>query len=323
MSRLPLARQSRSMSAPVRPGAAEPVAGGLAPAVAAFLQYLRVECGCADNTLLSYGRDLAQFQTFLAERGAADLGRLEAAAVVEYISHLTDRGLAPASRARALTAIRMFCRFCQSEGWLGHDPCETVDSPKLWKNLPHYLSPDEVTRLLTAERGDSLLSLRNRAILELFYACGARVSEVCALRVADVDLTARTVRLFGKGRKERQTPLGAAAAAALAAYLNGARPLLTQGRPTPRLFVSRTGLPLDRENVFRAVKRAALKAGITRNVYPHLLRHSFATHLLAGGANLRIVQELLGHADLATTEIYTHVEQDRLRRAYVACHPRA
>lgn len=296
---------------------------GVVQEVRSFLQYLRVECGLAQNTLKAYGRDLEAFALFLKGRGVAEVADVRSAEVIDYVAALAERGLAPSSRARMLVAVRMFFRFCLAERRVEDDPCAVVDQPKLWRHLPHDLSPAEVTRLLEAEDGRDPLSVRNRAILELFYATGARVSEVCSVEMDDVSLELEEVRLLGKGGKERVVPLGRAARQALTAYLEYARPRLLGGRLADALFLSRTGRPLDRENVFRVVKRAARKAGIERNVYPHRLRHSFATHLLEGGANLRIVQTLLGHADLATTEIYTHVKQNRLESVYHALHPRA
>ena len=295
----------------------------LKAAVRQFLIYLKVECGLAKNTQIAYQRDLAAFGAFLERSWVTSPERVEARHVIEYVVAMSEQGLAPASRARALIAIRMFFRFAVAERLTYHDPCETVDQPKLWKHLPHDLSPRDVTRLLNAEEGRDPLSIRNRAILEVFYATGARVSEVCDLLLVNTRLDQRLVRLMGKGSKERIVPIGKAASTAVGVYIERVRPGLARARGAPYLFLSRTGRRLDRENVFRVVKRAALKAGISKNVYPHLLRHSFATHLLEGGANLRVVLEMLGHADLATTEIYTHVKQKRLESTFFSCHPRA
>jgi integrase/recombinase XerD len=199
-----------------------------------------------------------------------------------------------------------------------------MDNPKLWKGLPEVLRPVEVEALLqTAAEDATPLGLRNRALLETLYAVGARATEICTLRVDWVHLPERCLRLRGKRDKERFVPLGDPAAAALEAYMNGGRPLLVKGSRVPELFVSHTGRALGRETVWRILRRVARKAGVRKRVYPHLLRHSFATHLLEGGANLRIVQELLGHADIATTEIYTHVDRSRIRAAYDDFHPRA
>ncbi len=288
-----------------------------------FLQYLRVECGLAKNTGLAYGRDLAGLTRFLAARNRLAVHQVIPEDIIAYVKHMHEHGLSPCSRARALVAIRMFFRFCLNERLTSIDPCDRVDAPRLWKRLPHDLSRTDIEQLLAAEPGKTPLAIRNRAILEIFYATGARVSEICDLKVEGLDLAEHTVRLMGKGGKERMVPLGLAARQAIAAYLHAARPLLDRGKNSPYLFLSRTGKRLDRENVFRMVKRAAARAGITKKVYPHLLRHSFATHMLEGGANLRALQELLGHADLATTEIYTHVKQKRLVEAFSNFHPRA
>lgn len=295
-----------------------------AASVAGFLDYARVECGLAANSLISYDRDLRAFALFLGDNRDADA--ITGADVSAYIGWLDDRGLCPKSRARMFVALRCFFRFCHNERLIRHDPTQFSDCPRVWRHLPHDLTPGEVTRLLEAESGEDLHSMRNRAILEVFYATGARVSEVCDMKVSDINLEERTVRLFGKGSKERMTPLGKASIQAVIRYLGGARDILRMrnraGNP-PWLFISRTGKRLTRDSVFRLVKAAALKAGITKNVYPHLLRHSFATHMLEGGANLRAVQILLGHASLETTEIYTHVHRPHLIEAYASFHPRA
>lgn len=295
--------------------------GSCEAAIRQFIIYIRAECGLAKNTELAYGRDLKTFAEFMAA-GGKTLEGVTADDLTAFVAELAERGLCPASRARMLIAVRMLFRFCVTERLLSHDPCAVIDQPKLWKHLPNDLSPEEVTRLLEAEPGDGAYVLRARAILEFFYATGARVSEVCDLRLSNLDLRNRTARILGKGGKERVVLLHQAAADAIADYLHAARPLLARERSPENVFLSRTGRRLDRENVFRAVKRAALKAGITKNVYPHLLRHSFATHLLEGGAHLRAVQELLGHASLMTTEIYTHVAEKRIFNIYHQLHPR-
>ena len=289
--------------------------------VRGFLDYARIECGLAENSLLSYERDLRAFsETMQINKPVPEITGQD---IIDYLVRLTEKGLQPSSRARMLITLRCFFKFCLSERLIVIDPCQQADSPKLWKHLPHDLSPGEVELLLNSETGDTPYAIRNRAILEMFYATGARVSEVCGIKLSDIDLAQKTVRLNGKGAKERMTPLGRAVIEALVIYLHGARRLFLRNRQEKWLFLSRSGRRLDRENVFRLVKAAALKAGIGKNVYPHLLRHSFATHMLEGGANLRAVQELLGHADLTTTEIYTHVHRPRLLEAYASFHPRA
>lgn len=297
----------------------------LSPVDCEFFQYLRVECGLAKNTLLAYTSDLSQFGAFLLTQGCRKYPQVTADLVVRFVAMMAERGLLPVSRARKLIVVRMFFRFAIGEKYLTLDPTEVIDQPHLWKHLPREISPAEVERLLQAETGKTHYSLRNRAILETFYATGARVSEVCGIKITDLSLTSQTLRLRGKGAKERMVPLAWVACQVLTKYLNRTRTVLHRGRERDEscLFLSRTGRPLDRENVYRIVKRAAHKAGIRKNVYPHLLRHSFATHLLAGGANLRLVQELLGHADVSTTEIYTHVHEKRKIDAYFNFHPRS
>lgn len=296
----------------------------LEPAVRMYLDYVRVECGLAANSIESYTRDLRAFLAHIGPGRAVE--EVTGDDITAYIAWLSENGLCPRSRARMFVALRCFFRFCLVEKCIEADPTRFSDCPKVWRHLPHDLSPGEVERLLAAESGDDVQSIRNRAILEVFYATGARVSEVCGLAVGDVDLAERTIRLFGKGSKQRMTPLGRAAREALERYLDGPRAILGCRRKIgagDRLFLSRTGRRLLRESVFRLVKAAALKAGIVKNVHPHLLRHSFATHMLEGGANLRAVQVLLGHASLETTEIYTHVHRPHLVEAYEAFHPRA
>ncbi len=289
-----------------------------------YLNYVSVECGLSGNSRLSYERDL---RAFIGHCGPdRTLESIEGNDIAAYIAGLAERGLSPRSRTRMFVSLRCFFRFCCTEGGLRHDPTQYSDCPKVWRYLPHDLSPAEVSRLLEAEDGDSLQSIRNRAILEMFYATGARVSEICDMKTHDIDFDERTVRLTGKGSKQRMTPLGVPAVDAILRYINGPRTVLTlrnhDSRPT-WLFISRTGRRMVRESVFRVVKAAAAKAGIVKNVYPHLLRHSFATHMLEGGANLRVVQLLLGHASLETTEMYTHVHRPHLVEAYANFHPRA
>ncbi len=291
------------------------------PFVSEFLAYLRVECGLADNTIIAYRRDLGNMGDYFESAGIASPGEVDGADVVNFAQELARRGLAPSSRARAIVASRMYFRYLAIEKIISVNPTDFLDQPKLFKHLPHELSPSEVSMLLRAEVGVGPLPDRNRAIMEFFYATGARVSEICGVRLVDINLKERYVRLKGKGGKERMTPITRTAAGTISKYLAEARGSLAKVE-SPYLFLSRTGRKLDRVNIFLLVKRLAVKAGITKNVYPHLLRHSFATHLLEGGANLRAVQMLLGHADLSTTEIYTHVHDKRKFNAYHEFHPR-
>lgn len=288
-----------------------------------FLVFLKVECGLAGNTLKAYEADLRDFSFYLSRCGCPPAEKVRGDDLIGFVGYLTERGLAPSSRSRHLVAVRQFFRFCLEEKFRADNPCSVIDQPKLDKYLPHELSPEEVTRLLEAESGNEPLSIRNRALLEMFYACGARVSEICDLRLRDIDLKERTARLTGKGSKQRMLPFGEPAVLALNAYLEKVRPGLDKLHQQPYLFLSYRGKRLRRENVYELIRDTARKAGIVKKVYPHLLRHSFATHLLAGGANLRAVQEMLGHADIATTEIYTHVHARRKFDAYHDFHPRA
>ena len=291
------------------------------PNLADFLAYLRVECGLAENTLIAYKHDLELMFDFMYTREKIQPETISSGDFADFVQELARRQLAPRSRARCVVACRMFFKFLTMEKILKINPVDFIDQPKLFKYLPHELSPEEVARLLAAETGSGVLAVRNKAIMELFYATGARVSEICDLRLNRIDLSARVVRLFGKGGKERMTPINHSAVRAVGTYLEEARGSLDK-QGAEFLFLSRTGRRLDRVNIFLIVKKLALKAGINKNVYPHLLRHSFATHLLEGGADLRAVQMLLGHADLATTEIYTHVHDKRKFAAFHKFHPR-
>lgn len=293
------------------------------PHVIEFLSYMLVDCRSSQNTLDAYRSDLKQFTEYLHERAINTPQEVSQEIFIDYITMLCEIGMQPSTRQRKITAIRMYFRYMIEEKLITDDPTALVETPKKWKHLPHELSPEEVTKLLGAEAGDSILSIRNRAILEVFYACGARVSEVCDLRLRDVNLQQKNILLTGKGAKQRMCPIGKPAIKALREYIEGARPLIDKHRGQTELFLSRTGKKMRRENINDLIKNVALKAGITKKIHPHLLRHSFATHMLAGGANLRAVQELLGHADISTTEIYTHVHNNQKIESYFAFHPRA
>lgn len=295
----------------------------LLPQVNEFLLYLRVECGLANNTLLAYRTDLADFSALMAECARHHPVEITQDDLIAYIGYLAEQNLAASSRARRLVTVRQFFRFCVVEKIRPDNPTTVIDQPKLAQYLPQELSPTEINKLLNAENADTPLSLRNRALLEIFYACGARVSEVCGIKLQDIDLPTRTLRLTGKGAKQRMLPFGIPAAQAVEKYLQKVRPQLDKFHQQAYLFLSYRGKKLSRENVYTMIKEIAQKAGITKKVYPHLLRHSFATHLLAGGANLRAVQEMLGHADVATTEIYTHIHARQKFDAYHDFHPRA
>jgi len=299
------------------------VAVELDGAVDAFLDYAATERGLARKTIEAYARDLAAFTRFAVERGTRAPGRLAEPLVRAHVVALADRGLSPRSQARALAAIRGLLRFLALRGTLGADPTRNLRLRRPPSKLPHALATGEVNALLGDPSVPERRGLRNAALLELLYACGLRVSEAVGLRGSQLNLEAGFVTVMGKGGKERVVPLGRAARAALEAYFTRERPKLLRGRASPHVFVGPGGKPLTRQAVWKLVKRRAGGAGLAGKVSPHTLRHTFATHLLGGGADLRVVQTLLGHADIATTQIYTHVTPGRLREVHRKHHPRA
>ncbi|KMO80098.1 site-specific tyrosine recombinase XerD [Mycolicibacterium chubuense] len=300
-----------------------------------YLDHLAIERGAAANTLSSYRRDLRRYAEHLTSRGVSDLAGAAEADVSEFLVALRlgdpDNGvpaLSAVSAARALIAVRGLHRFAAAEGIAALDVAREVKPPTPSRRLPKSLSLDEVLALLEASGGDSEadgpLTLRNRALLELLYSTGARISEAVGLDVDDIDLHARSVLLRGKGGKQRLIPIGRPAVAALEAYLVRARPdLARRGRGTPAIFLNARGGRLSRQSAWQVLQDAADRAGITATVSPHVLRHSFATHLLEGGADVRVVQELLGHASVTTTQIYTMVTVNALREVWAGAHPRA
>jgi len=297
----------------------------------AFLTYIRVECGLRPNTLEAYGRDLRDLFADLRERGRADLAGATPRDLAEHLASMKSRhGLSGATIARRLACMRTFFRFLRAEGALEEDPTEWLDRPTQWKRLPHVLSPRQIRAMIDstdldaqASRPGPALWMRDRALLELMYGCGLRASEVADACVDDVSDTLGVIKATGKGDRQRLVPMGRPAQQAIDRYLSDCRPTLLRpdGRDQGRLLLSRTGRPLERVAVWQIVKRRANAAGL-KNVHPHMLRHSFATHLLIGGADLRVVQELLGHADIATTQIYTHVDKSRLKDVHQRFHPR-
>ncbi len=287
-----------------------------------FLEHLVVERGLRQNSLEAYQRDLVRYVTYLTDRGK-QVTAVDRAEVPRYLLALRDAGLDPRSVARHLSAIRQFHRFLVREGRADEDPTAHLEGPRPWQRLPGVLSSEEVDRLLAAREDATPQRLRNRAMLELMYASGLRVSELVGLRLGDVDLRLGIVRVIGKGDKERLVPVGDAAAGSLRVYLADGRPHLEKGRPCDHLFLGRHGRGLTRQMFWQIIKRAALAAGIRKSVTPHTLRHSFATHLLERGADLRSVQLMLGHADIGTTQIYTHVSRAHLKAIYDKFHPRA
>jgi integrase/recombinase XerD len=291
--------------------------------VRAFHHYARAERGMAENSLKAYARDLERFARW-GRGGLADYLSPTLAELGRYISFLRDdEGLAPASVARHLVSLKVFYRFLRLEERSSQNTVDLLSSPKLWSRVPQVLSPENVNALLDAPQPADRYFLRDRALLEVLYATGCRASEVVTLQLTDLHLDAGYCRCFGKGSKQRIVPLGRIAVNALRAYLDKLRPQLTQASPdAPWVFVSRGGRQLSREMLWVVVKKYVKRAGLHARVSPHTLRHSFATHLLAGGADLRAVQELLGHASIRTTQRYTHVDRDRLRAIHRRFHPR-
>jgi integrase/recombinase XerD len=300
-----------------------------AAVVEAYLHHLAVERGSATNTLRSYAIDLERYVCHLAASGVDDLGQVREAHVTGFVVAQRTPGpdrpaLAASSTARALAAVRGLHRFAARDGLVGDDVARDVTPPAQTRRLPRTLSIDEVDQLLAGRPGDDPAALRDRALLELLYSTGARISEAVGLDVDDLDERARTVLLRGKGGKQRLVPVGRPALAAVEAYRVRGRPALAaKGRGTGALLLNARGARLSRQSAFHVLRAAAETAGVAREVSPHTLRHCFATHLLAGGADVRVVQELLGHASVATTQLYTHVTVDTLREVYATSHPRA
>ena len=287
-----------------------------------FLNALSVERGLAKNTLLSYGRDLKRYQLFLKRKKIGSLDAVSRREIMDFLLEERDRGLEPASVARLLVAIRMFHRFLAEEGVLSGNVTDSLESPKLWKHLPEALNFSEVEELLAAPDSRHLPGLRDLAMLELLYATGLRASEVVSLRISQLDLEGGTLRVLGKGSKERMVPVGRKAREVLRRYLKRTRAQWSRSDSGDTLFLSRAGRSVSRQTVWLVIKKYAKQCGIRKKIYPHILRHSFATHLLEGGADLRVVQELLGHADIVTTQIYTHVDKSRLKNIHQRFHPR-
>jgi len=291
--------------------------------LAPFNDFLMLEQGASPRTDEAYGRDLARFAAYAMARGASGPPDVTARLLREYVYHLKDVGLAPASIRRNISALRTYFKFLLGEGHVTHDPSERLESPKRWRTLPDVLSVAEVEKLLASPALDDPLVFRDRALLELAYGAGLRVSEWISIGVRDVMFDEGLVRVFGKGSKERLVPIGRRAIGALASYVRELRPRLEHGEGRGALFLNARGQPLTRMGAWKILRKYVERAGIDKHVSPHTLRHSFATHLLEGGADLRAVQEMLGHADISTTQIYTHVDREYLRSVHRQYHPRA
>lgn len=287
-----------------------------------FLDYLTIEAGLSNNTVLAYGRDLKSFLVYCKSQNVSRLQQIKPALIHKYLQVLGRAEKSESSIKRCLVAIRMLLRFAKLTGRVCDDFTSILEGPKLWQKLPTYCSKKQVIDLLNAPLPDEPFYLRDKAILELLYATGVRASELSGLKTSNLNLDIGYLRCLGKGNRERVIPIGKAAVAATVEYLRELRPKLAKSQSADFLFLSRTGLPLSRIEVWRLVKKYAIRAGLPRNLTVHTLRHCFATHLLTGGADLRSVQEMLGHVDIATTQIYTHVDQERLRRIHKEFHPR-
>jgi integrase/recombinase XerD len=290
--------------------------------VAAWLDHLRVERGLSENTLAAYQNDLRKLLAFAQRRRRAPLS-LGPVELAEFVSSLRSQGLSPRSQGRHVHSLRGFFRFAVREGLIERDPMESLRPPKAPRALPRYLTASQVETLLCVPDVSDPLGLRDRAILEVMYATGLRASELIGLEAANLDMELGVVRVFGKGRKERLVPLGSEARRWVRRYQNEARSGLAKSRAVRALFLSRRGGPLSRMGLWGIVRRHAVVAGVAHILTPHVLRHSFASHLLERGADLRALQAMLGHADISTTQIYTHVTRERLRRLYDRFHPRA
>ncbi len=298
------------------------MAGDWESATAAYLSHSAAEKGLARNSLLAYRRDLALLRRWAQAEGIAAPRKLRDADLRRFLIASAE-SLGPRSRARLVSTLRGFCRFLVTEGLASADPAQTLMAPRAGRKLPSCLTVAQVERLLAAPPLGEPRGVRDRAILELLYGCGLRVSELCALDLGDLEARGRTLRVQGKGSKERVVPVGGPALRAATAWLATGRPEFCGRRPSSALFLNQRGGRLSRVGVWLILKRWALAAGLTGPLTPHTLRHSYATHLLEGGADLRAVQELLGHADIGTTEIYTHLDRAHLFEAYRGAHPRA
>jgi integrase/recombinase XerD len=288
----------------------------------AYLRYLESECGMSRNTIAAYRADLVQFFEWFDNCGHASLFKIDLKLLAGYLDHLHRRGLAASSIGRHLVSLKMFFRYLVLDGILAESAVELLSSPKLWQHLPKVLSRELVEQILSGPTPDDRYPLRDRALLCFLYATGCRASEATAIGLSDVHLQEGFCRCLGKGNKERIVSLNPVARAAIEAYLAHERPRLIGRSDSDRLFVSRRGKPLSRIMIWNLVKKYAVRAGCGSDVSPHTLRHTFATHMLAGGAEIRALQELLGHASVQTTQIYTHVEHSRLKSIHKRCHPR-
>jgi integrase/recombinase XerD len=287
-----------------------------------YLQYLTIEKGLSSNTIESYQRDLSRYLDFLENNSIKDFSESDTAVLLKYIIEMRKEGLSARSRARHIVTLRGFFRFLVQEKILGSDPTKIIDIPKTGLRLPDFLSVDDISLLLKMPDTAKSKGLRDAAMLELLYAAGLRVSELILLKLGSIYLEAGFIRVFGKGSKERVVPIGGFAREILETYINTVRPLLLKNIPSKYLFVARAGKPMTRQGFWKLLKKYAKQSGIQKKITPHSIRHSFATHLLEGGADLRSVQIMLGHSDISTTQIYTHITHEYLVNMHKKYHPR-
>jgi len=287
-----------------------------------FIYFMEVERGVSDNTIQSYRRDIVKFSKYL-DRIKKEVSSVKRDTIVDYLMFLKDQGLSPSSIARNLAALKTFWKFLVSERFVRGNAAAIVETPKTWKTIPEVLNAAEVEKLLDTPPDRGWMGIRDRAILELMYATGLRVSEVTNLKMSDINDVAGFVKCYGKGGKERIVPYGSAAKRSMSRYMERSRKKLVKKTPDDHLFLSRLGKKISRQSLWKIIKKYASLAGIKKHITPHMLRHSFATHLLEGGAELRGVQEMLGHSDISTTQIYTHINKERLRKVHEKFHPRA
>ncbi|RKZ17874.1 site-specific tyrosine recombinase XerD [bacterium] len=306
-----------------RPGVADHAAAELLRVADGFLLAIDVERGASLRTLEAYGADLRRYLDFLERKGLAHVGQVDRRVVLAFLQACEADGLGPRSRARTLSSVRGFHRWACEAGLAGDDPTDDLRGPRLPRSLPRALRVEDIERLIVALDPAHRLFLRDRAILELMYSCGLRASELCNLPLIAIDFGEAWVRVRGKGDKERIVPVGGPALAAVEAWRDGLRPQLVGQRAPEELIVNARGTALSRMGLWKILRRAAVRCGLEDRISPHVLRHCFATHLLQGGADLRAVQELLGHADVRTTQIYTKLDQQHLLRLHRECHPRA
>jgi len=291
--------------------------------IESFRDHLALEAGNSTNTVEAYVRDIRRLAEFATSKGATEPAQVTRTLLRDFVFLLKDLGLSSATIRREISAVRTYFAFLLGEGRITDDPSDRLESPQRWRHLPEVLTVGEIESLLAAPHVDEPMAWRDRALLELAYGVGLRVSELCNLGLSDLLLSEGLVRVFGKGSKERLVPIGRSVIGAVSTYLHTLRPSLDRGKTEGRLLLNARGEPLSRVGAWGVVKRCAKRAAISKRVTPHTLRHSFATHLLEGGADLRAVQEMLGHADLSTTQIYTHVDREYLHSVHKQYHPRA